>query len=160
MAMSGSTSPALSDAQTQILAFAEAARVASSGKPYTWGGSDTDGFDCSGFVAYVFNKAFGVGNPPRATAEDLRTGPFFDKVTDGPKPADVVFFGSTMATHVAIMVSTERFIGSQSSTGVAYVKFSNPYWAPKILAYGRHTGVPSTTSILPLWAGTFASTIT
>lgn len=156
--MADETTATLSDAQTQILKFAEEARVASADEPYTWGGSDTDGFDCSGFVAYVFNKAFGTGNPPRVTADDMRRGSFFEK-TGTPRPADVVFFGNTTATHVAIIASAERFIGSQSSTGVAYVKLDNPYWAPKILSYGRHTGTLSTTAILLLWAGTFASKI-
>lgn len=156
--MADETTASLSDAQTQILNFAEAARAASAGKPYLWQGSDTDGFDCSGFVTYVFNQAFGPNNPPRLTAEDFRTGSFFETVVT-PRPADVVFFGRTTATHVAIIVSAERFIGSQSSTGVAYVKLDNPYWAPKILSYGRHIGTLSTSAILPLWAGRFASTI-
>jgi cell wall-associated NlpC family hydrolase len=154
------TTSNLSDAQTQILQFAEEARVAAAGKPYTWGGSTTAGFDCSGFVTYVFNKAYGAGNPPRLTAEGLRTSSFFSPIFGDPAPADVIFFSSdaSTASHVAIVVSSEKWIGSQSSTGVAYVSISNPYWKPKILCYRRHITI-QTDSVLPLWAGTFGSMI-
>ncbi|WP_160299847.1 hypothetical protein [Belnapia sp. F-4-1] len=45
--------------------------------------------------------------------------------------------GTSRATHVGIVVSATGWIGSQSSTGVATVKFTNSYWQPRILSYGR-----------------------
>ena len=43
----------------------DAVRLARSfvGTPYVWGGSTPDGFDCSGFVQYVYKKAFGIDLP-------------------------------------------------------------------------------------------------
>lgn len=127
----------------RIVAAAEAARAASAGRPYKWGGSTPAGFDCSGFITYVFDQVFGVGNPPRMTAEGLHNSRLFVQVRDEPKPGDLVFFsdGGTLATHVAIIASGHRFLGSQSSTGVAYVHLDNPYWHPKIIGYRRWAGV-------------------
>lgn len=154
--------PGLSDAQTLVLQQAESARVAASGKPYTWGGTDTSGFDCSGFVIHVFNQAYGTNTLARVSADTLRTGGRFLVVTDR-QSADLVFFKAsatgTVATHVGIVVDAERWIGSQSSTGVAYVKFTNSYWKPRILAYGRYQPLQVANAIVPMRAGSFASRI-
>lgn len=129
----------------RILAAAEKARVAALGKPYTWSGSTpTGGFDCSGFVTYVFDQVFGSGNPPRMTAEGLYTSNLFQVVTGPAQAGDLIFFSENgkTASHVAIVTGDHRFIGSQSSTGVAYVHLDNPYWRPKILGYRRWRGLP------------------
>lgn len=80
-----------------------------------------------------------------------------------PKPADLVFFlhspGGTVASHVGIVVDANRFIGSQTSTGTAYAQFSNPYWHPRILSYGRYQPLQAANAIIPMYAGSFASII-
>lgn len=153
---------ALSDAQTILLDQAKATHLAAKGKAYKYAGNDVDGFDCSGFVIYVFNAAFKNDQLQRVTAEALRTGGRFAKTTTAA-PGDLVFFsakkGGSTASHVAIVMSDTEFLGSQSSTGVAYVKFSNTYWNPLILAYGRFDKMTSATAIIPSRAGEFASPI-
>jgi cell wall-associated NlpC family hydrolase len=138
MAAVNATTPA-----QRILTVAEAARVAAANRPYTWGGRTPAGFDCSGFVTYVFDRVFGTGNPPRMTAEGLYTSTLFVAVSGTPQPGDLIFFsdGGSRATHVAIIAANNRFIGSQSSTGVAYVHLDNPYWRTKVLGYRRWAGV-------------------
>jgi cell wall-associated NlpC family hydrolase len=152
----------LSDAQRQIVAKAEAVRIAADGNPYLYGGNTTAGFDCSGFVIYVFNQAYGLNTLARVTADDLRTSGRFRVVTD-PQPADLVFFSQnprgTRAHHVGIVIDASRWIGSQSSTGVAYVDFANSYWRPRILSYGRYVPMVQAGSIIPMTAGQFASVI-
>ncbi len=161
--MTVGVAPTLSDAQTLLLHYAETARVDASGKAYTWGGTSTDGFDCSGFVIYVFNQAYGTNTLARVTADDLRTGGRFPSVPAPPHPCDLVFFsqfaGGAAASHVGVVVDTERWIGCQSSTGVAYVKFSNAYWKPRILSFGRYQPLREANALIPMRAGSFGSPI-
>lgn len=153
----------LSDAQTIVVQKAEAARVAALGKPYVFGGTTTSGFDCSGFVIHVFNEAYGGNTLARVTADALRRGGRFPAATGPALAGDLVFFssapGGTTASHVGIVVDGTRWIGSQSSTGVAYVKFSNPYWQPRLLSYGRYAPLQAAQAIIPMRAGQFASRI-
>jgi cell wall-associated NlpC family hydrolase len=125
--------------EQRIVDAAEEARLASAGKSYKVGGSSTDGFDCSGFVIYVFNKVHGSGFLPRITADGLKNSVIFFEPTGERNPGDLVFFSTSgaVATHVGIVAAADRWIGSQSSTGVAYVKFDNVYWSPKLLCYRR-----------------------
>lgn len=161
--MASDAEPILSDAQKIILLYAESTRAAVAGKPYTWGGSTTAGFDCSGFVIYVFNEAYGSNTLPRVTADALRTNGRFKAVTGAEAPGDLVFFsaaaGGKTASHVGIVVSAEEWIGCQSSTGVAYVKTSNAYWKKRHLAFGRYAPIKAWDGIIPYRAGSYASTI-
>ena len=77
------------------------------------------------------------------TAESIYTSRLFVPITSEPKPGDLIFFSENgkTATHIAIVATANSFIGSQSSTGVAYVHLNNPYWHPKILEYRRWAGV-------------------
>ncbi|MGB7459586.1 MAG: NlpC/P60 family protein, partial [Carnobacterium jeotgali] len=103
------------------------------GTPYLWGGTTTNGFDCSGFTSYVFAK-IGISLPRTAAAQYASS----TKVSN-PQPGDLVFFSSGGSiTHVGIYVGNGQFIGSQSSTGVAYTSVSSSYWGPKLVGYGRY----------------------
>ncbi|WP_027107773.1 C40 family peptidase [Lacticigenium naphthae] len=104
------------------------------GVGYYYGGSTTNGFDCSGFTSYVFNK---VGKSlPRSAAGQYASA---TKVSS-PQPGDLVFFSGNgrSVTHVGIYTGGGQFIGSQSSTGVAYTRVNSSYWGPKLVGYGRY----------------------
>jgi cell wall-associated NlpC family hydrolase len=70
------------------------------GAPYRNGGTDPGGFDCSGFVRYVFEQ-HGIA-VPRNVGELFRTGHAIE--TDALQPGDLVFFDTTGggASHVGI----------------------------------------------------------
>jgi cell wall-associated NlpC family hydrolase len=153
MADAGATGTfAANEIRLRIVNAAEAARVAAAGKAYSFGGATTDGFDCSGFVVYVFNRVFGAGNPARLTAEGLRNSALFTAVSDKLRQGDLIFFSNNgeTATHVGIVASAEQWIGSQSSTGVAYVRMQNTYWKPRFLCYRGHKQFFADVRKLPL----------
>ncbi|WP_409484868.1 C40 family peptidase [Arsenicicoccus dermatophilus] len=66
-----------------------------SGIYYRWGGTTRAGFDCSGFVGYVF-RAHGISLPRTAAQQQRAT-----RRVSNPRPGDLVFFGSP-AYHVGI----------------------------------------------------------
>ncbi|MDN6731197.1 MAG: NlpC/P60 family protein [Atopostipes suicloacalis] len=102
------------------------------GTPYLYGGSTTKAFDCSGYTSHVFSEA-GKSIPRSSRAQYASA----TKVSN-PQPGDLVFFGKSSITHVGIYLGGGRFIGSQSSTGVAYARLDQGYWSNRLIGYGRY----------------------
>ncbi|HTE13659.1 MAG TPA: C40 family peptidase [Burkholderiales bacterium] len=99
------------------------------GIPYRWGGSTPEtGFDCSGFVQYVFRQAVGLVLP-RSSFEQIRQGASVAR--DDLQPGDLVFFNTMRATasHVGIYIGENRFIHAPSrGKTVEIAEFTNSYW--------------------------------
>ncbi|WP_323098083.1 C40 family peptidase [Intrasporangium sp. YIM S08009] len=76
------------------------------GVPYVYGGTSPSGFDCSGFVQYVYRQA-GVSLPRTASQQQA-----FTTSVSNPRAGDLVFFGSP-AYHVGIYVSPGVMIDAQ-----------------------------------------------
>ncbi|MDN4075645.1 C40 family peptidase [Fictibacillus terranigra] len=100
------------------------------GVPYRWGGTTPKGFDCSGYINYVFDKSAGVDLPRTVSGIYLR-----GTSVSTPKAGDVVFFQTYKrgASHAGIYIGNHKFIHSSSSKGVSIASMQNPYWAPKFL---------------------------
>jgi len=104
---------------------------------YRDGGTDPQGFDCSGFTQYVFAR-HGVALP-RAVREQFAIG---REVRDDFTQGDLLFFTTTEpgASHVAISVGGDEFVHAPSSTGVVRVEhLSARYWAQRFLGARRIT---------------------
>ena len=97
------------------------------GVPYVWAGSTpSSGFDCSGYVNYVFAKT-GV-NLPRTAAQIQRA----TTRTSNPRPGDLVFHGFP-ATHVGIYAGNGNMYDSgRTSRGTSFRKIF-----PGKISYGR-----------------------
>lgn len=112
------------------------------GTPYVPNGSTPSGFDCSGFVQYVFTS-IGSNSLPEHSAEDMsKRGTYVSG--NNLQPGDLVFFateGGRKVSHVGIYVGGGQFIASNSAghpTGVSIQPLFDPrYWGPCFL-YGRH----------------------
>lgn len=76
------------------------------GRPYVWAGSSPSGFDCSGFVKYVFAKV-GI-NLPHSSRMQIGRGQPVSR--ENLRPGDLVFFGRPRINHVAIYIGDDRMI--------------------------------------------------
>ena len=106
------------------------------GAPYRNGGGDPNGFDCSGFVRYVFGQ-HGV-SLPREVREQYRNGRNVDRTQ--LEPGDLVFFSTTApgASHVGIVVGGDQFVHAPSSQGVVRVEnLTAQYWANRFVGAKR-----------------------
>lgn len=98
------------------------------GTPYRYGGSSPGGFDCSGFVMYVFSQ-YGI-ELPRTASDQAAMGTHVDK--KDLKPGDLVFFscGGSGINHAGIYSENGNFIHSSSprSGGVIYSSLVEGYY--------------------------------
>ena len=100
------------------------------GTPYVWGGASPSGFDCSGFVMYVYSQ-IGVSLPHSSYAQYGYGSP----VSMGDlQPGDLVFFDGL--GHVGIYVGGGSFIHSPHTGDVVKVS-SHSAWYASTFVGGR-----------------------
>lgn len=99
------------------------------GVPYVWGGTTPAGFDCSGFLHYVFLKE---GKTIPRTVEAIWAA---GKKVQAPNVGDLVFFETYKAgpSHAGIYLGNGQFIHASSSQGVTISDMKNSYWNPRYL---------------------------
>ena len=110
--------------QTATISLAMSLR----GTPYRNGGSDPAGFDCSGFVQWVFAQQGMM--LPREVRQQYQIGQDVD--TADVRPGDLVFFETVSpgASHVGIALGGGEFVHAPSSNGVVRVeRYTGGYWA-------------------------------
>jgi hypothetical protein len=100
------------------------------GKPYTYGGTGTDGegFDCSGLIQYAFGK-HGITLPRRST-DQAREGRKIERQLERLEPADILTFSNRggAVTHVGLYMGDGRFIHSATrGVQVSVLSREDPY---------------------------------
>ncbi|WP_372698447.1 C40 family peptidase [Arthrobacter sp. JSM 101049] len=99
-----------------------ATAMAYKGSPYVFGGATPGGWDCSGFVKYVYAQ-HGISLPHGTSA--LRSSGKFVR-TSNPKPGDLVFQNG--GSHVGIYIGGGQIIGAQNpSVGTVLRPANSPY---------------------------------
>lgn len=102
------------------------------GVAYRFGGTTPRGFDCSGFMQYVFQKTFAV-NIPRTAAQQATVGSHVSR--GNLQPGDMVFFktqGPRRISHVGMYVGNDRFIHApRTGKRIEITSLSNKYWSSK-----------------------------
>lgn len=128
--------------KTQWQQVAEAQMADLTGKPYHYGGKDpTTGFDCSGFVSWVFGQQ-GVHLTPQTQWMFNETAP----VDAAPQPGDLVFFNMSdpdpHIQHVGIYMGNGQFINDTDYGGKSGVQISDLRdWANQSPTFRRVPGL-------------------
>ncbi|MFD1204737.1 NlpC/P60 family protein [Sporosarcina contaminans] len=102
--------------------------------PYLWAGVTPEGFDCSGFIYYVFINA-GL-DLPRLDTIGMYTNSF---TVDEPVPGDLVFFENTYRSgisHAGIYLGEGQFIHAGTKK-VEIAALDAVYWKDKFVGYKR-----------------------
>ncbi len=105
------------------------------GVPYVFGGTTPYGFDCSGYVQYVFAKA-GISLPRTADVQYEVGTPISSAELI---PGDVVFFTTYTygASHVGIYLGEGNFVHASSSSGVTVSSLNSAYWSTHYIGSRR-----------------------
>ena len=121
------------------------------GTRYRFGGtSETSGFDCSGFIGYLFREEAGM-SLPRSTREMINVkAPLVAR--NKLKPGDLLFFstnGRGRVSHAGIYLGDDQFIHSSSrrSGGVRVDSLGDSYWSKTFIEAKRALAMAPTTMI-------------
>ena len=99
------------------------------GYRYRFGGSSPSGFDCSGFVYYVVNRA--GGSVGRTIPYQINSGTRISR--SDLQPGDLLFFSNTYKrglSHAGIYIGNGKFIHAQNErTGVLVSSLNTAYWS-------------------------------
>lgn len=112
------------------------------GVPTLWGGTTSNGFDCSGFTMYVFAKN-GIDLPRTA---DLQYDFGLPISKNQLRPGDLVFFETygVGASHVGIYIGNGEFLHASSSKGVITVaRLDNSYFVERYVGSRRYYNLQS-----------------
>ena len=104
------------------------------GKPYVWGASGPNSFDCGGLVKYVYKQAVNV-DLPMGTTNQEKYGT--EASLNSLQPGDLLFYGNRGATyHVGIYIGNNQMVHSpqpgQTVTAVD-ISYFYPNFARRIL---------------------------
>ena len=112
------------------------------GTPYRWGGQSTKGFDCAGFVRFIYGK-FGVNLSSGAISQHHQATKIKD---EDMAVGDLVFFGgrgggTRHVGHVGIVTEVDSngfyFIHSSTTIGVCISYSREPYYSKRYIGAGR-----------------------
>ena len=101
------------------------------GVAYRFGGTSPTGFDCSGFMQFIFRKSFSV-NLPRTSAEQANVG--IPVSRNELRPGDMVFFRTSgnRISHVGMYVGNDRFIHApRTGKRIEITSLNSQYWGTR-----------------------------
>ncbi len=105
--------------------------------PYRWGGNTPQGgFDCSGLIVYVFDRAGGV-RLPRTVEQLTRVGQPLRP--EALRTGDLVFFDTIARfSHAGIFVGEDRFVHAPSRGGLVRLdRITTRYWSTRLSGIRR-----------------------
>jgi cell wall-associated NlpC family hydrolase len=111
------------------------------GVPYVWGGASRGGFDCSGFICYLFLRQRGIKLPHSASAQARIGTPVS---CESLQPGDVVFFRTYRPgiSHVGLYVGNNQFVHAANKRRDVRIDTLTGYYAKRLKAARRISPAP------------------
>ena len=106
------------------------------GKPYKWGSTGPNSFDCSGFTSYIYQNGAGI-NLPRTSVAQSKVG---SKISRNQlKSGDLVFFNTSGKgiSHVGMYIGNSKFIHASTSKGVRIDSLNSSYYKSRFVSASR-----------------------
>ena len=135
-ALMGRSMPQVSRSSNYISRRVVANSMNYLGVPYVFGGTSPSGFDCSGYVCWVYNQnGYDVG---RTTANGLWQKSQHISEAEA-KPGDLVFFKGTYDTtgmsHTGIYLGNGMMVSAGDP--IKYANIHSSYWEKHLAGFGR-----------------------
>ena len=128
------------------------------GRPYVYGASGPNSFDCSGLTSYVYKNAAGI-NIGRTTYDQIKSG--LEVSRSNLQPGDLVF---TSANHVGIYVGDNKIIHSPQTGDVVKISNISSFWRARRIINSSSTANNTTSNtgkseqeIMPICNASFYS---
>lgn len=120
------------------------------GTPYAWGGDDPDGFDCSGFVKFIYEKMADI-DLPRIAREQRSHGKAV--AVSQLKPGDLVFFATTrrrhVTSHVGLYIGNDEFVHApHTGARIRVDSLASSYWSERYTGARRYLPANAAPSFL------------
>ena len=126
--------PAASNSGIGVYGDVVSKALAQKGVKYVWGGQSPSGFDCSGFIHYIYNQSGVSMSRTNVVGYYSRSAHI-----DNPVPGDLVFFDNTYQkglSHMGIYLGNGNFVHAGSS-GITVANVNDSYWKSKFNSYKR-----------------------
>ncbi|WP_285110064.1 C40 family peptidase [Pediococcus sp. AC40] len=125
------SSAATSNVQNTGSVTGLATSLANNTIPYVWGGKTPAGFDCSGFVSYVFQHAAGISLPSYTVAMESYVN---KESVSAAQPGDLLFWGTPGATyHVGIYLGNNQYASAPTFGQNVKVQTISSYFYPSFV---------------------------
>lgn len=122
------SSAATSNVQNTGSVTGLATSLANNTIPYVWGGKTPAGFDCSGFVSYIFQHAAGISLPSYTVAMESYAN---KESVSAAQPGDLLFWGTPGATyHVGIYLGNNQYASAPTFGQNVKVQTISSYFYP------------------------------
>lgn len=112
------------------------------GKPYVWGATGADSFDCSGLVMYALKKAFGINYPHFSGAQYAQTTHISKSEA---KSGDLVFWGDGGSEHVGVYAGGNKYFSAQSPSQGIHMNTLDSVVGKGSPKFGRVKGLSQST---------------